>query len=395
MKKQVLFFTFLTIVVFSQSQDWVEFSPSESTNVTYDVIISTDSHVEFDISIPGMYSTNIDTFNRVMIKEHFRTDSVGYPEMPVLSFIVAIPACSDVQLQLNLLDSTKFSNFNIYPAPELIADTTESGAIALLEQFAYDTATYQSNTWLPMVAAEVVDKGAIRAQHVVRVLFYPLRFNPVNKEIWAYSKAKVTLTFTNPTSTIHQETGIFNEVIGNTLINYTSNGLNASVNLAKSDPPLDCEDFWVTSLLNQQIDDPCDYLIIAPYELFENDDLCALANHRTTFNGFDVKIVTTDVIENDILPAYDDLEEKIFTLIKNTYHSENAAHTYDGKLAYVNLFGDVFMESSNVGIPSFQNPIFPVYGGSDVIYTQLTQVGGNYDIYPDLMIGRCSVDNEE
>lgn len=156
-------------------------------------------------------------------------DSTGFPEVPVISYMVAIPSCDSVILNVSLLDSIKISDVNIYPAPELVPDTIEGGAIALVEQFAYDSTAYNTDAWFPRTVAEAVDKGAIRAQDVVRVLFYPVQFNPVKKEIWAYSKARFTLTFNNASGSINKDVGIFNEVVGNTLINYNSNGLNASV----------------------------------------------------------------------------------------------------------------------------------------------------------------------
>ncbi|MCD4745789.1 MAG: hypothetical protein K8R58_05775, partial [Bacteroidales bacterium] len=400
MKKFTLIIATLFVVFVSKSQDWIEFSASESTSPQYDVLTSNDTLVEFEINVPGMFSTQIDTFDRVQIKEHLRMDSIGFPELPIISYLTAIPDCDSVIVQIELFDSVKIGNINIYPAPELVPDTTEEGAVALVEQFVYNRDFYESDIWFPGKVIETVDKGAIRAQHVVRVLFYPVSFNPIKDEIWAYSEAKVTLSFINPSGSIHQNVGIFNEMLGNTLINYQSNGLNASVSCGAGTDTLDCEDFWVTSLPNQKIDDTCDYLIIAPSELFENDTLCSLANHRTSFNGFDVKIVTTDVIDTYITPSQALLKDKIFTLIRNTYFSENANNTYDNKLAYVNLFGDVEMESSLIGIPSFDDPVVPGDGGYDVVYTQLTYDVDTitqdtiYDIYPDLMIGRCSVDND-
>ena len=185
--------------------------------------------VEFEVTIPGMLNTVIDTFNRVNIKNHTRFDSLGYPEVPIVSFIVAIPQCDSVYLNVDLLDSTTIDDINIYPAPRLVLDTTAGGAVALVEQFEYDRDAYETDAWFPGTVAETVDKGAIRAQDVVRVLFYPVQFNPVKKEIWAYSQVKITFTFYNASGSIHKDVGIFNEVVGNTLINYNSNGLNASI----------------------------------------------------------------------------------------------------------------------------------------------------------------------
>jgi len=80
------------------------------------------------------------------------------------------------------------------------------------------------------------------------------------KEITAYSKMKITLTFDNLSCPVNKDVGIFNEMLGNTLINYVSNGLNASVSCGAGDDTANPEDYWVMSLPNERIDDPSDYL---------------------------------------------------------------------------------------------------------------------------------------
>jgi len=380
----LLFFAFQT----TYPQTWIEFTKSESTKPFYELLTSTDTIVEFKIVVPGMFSTVIDTFNRVQVTGHARMDSVGHPEIPIISYLVAIPTCDSVIMNIELFDSIRYSNVNIYSAPELIPDTTAEGNIALIEQFAYNRTVYEADDWLPGTVAETIDKGAIRDQHVIRVLFYPVQFNPVDKEILAYSKAKITLTFLNASGTIRKNVGIFNEVVGNTLINYNSNGLNASVNCGAG--LSDTGNVYRDSLLiDQKISYNYDYLIITPDEFFYNEDLWELANHSANFNGFDVVIANFD----SIYARFDDTVDffdRIRDIIKNTYDDKNALHTHDGKLAYVNLFGDVVLANYDFGIPTFQE-------GYDVYFTQLTydSIAGEYDIYPDILIGRCSVDDTE
>jgi hypothetical protein len=388
MKTIVIITALMLVSIFSYSQEWVEFSANESTSPQLTLSTSKDTLVEFEIDVPGMFSTEIDSFNRVEILNHFKMDSVGFPEIPVISYLVAIPSCDSVILNLTLLDSIRFSDVNIYPTPELVPDTLTGGAIALVEEFLYDTTAYNTDDWLPGTLAETVDKGAIRNQEVVRVLFYPVQFNPVDKEILAYSKAKITLTFSNASGTIRKNVGIFNEVVGNTLINYNSNGLNASVSCGAG--LSDTGNVYRDSLLiDKKISYNCDYLIITPDEFFYDEDLLNLANHRSEFNGFDVVITRLSSIYN-LMPDSLSQLDRIRDLIKNTYNDNNANHTYDGKLAYINLFGDVVLQDGSPGIPTYSE-------GYDVYFTQLTydSTAGQYDPYPDLMIGRCSVDDTE
>jgi len=110
--------------------------------------------------VPGMFSTKIDSFNRVQIKEHQKLDSVGYPEIPAISYLVAIPECDSVNLEISLLDSIKINNIFIFPAPELVPDTTAIGATALIEQFEFNSTAYETDGYFPGYIAETIDKGA-------------------------------------------------------------------------------------------------------------------------------------------------------------------------------------------------------------------------------------------
>jgi len=118
------------------------------------------------------------------------------------------------------------------------------------------------------------------------------------------------------------------------LINYNSNGLNASERCGAG-----LENAgtwrWVTDLSAGYIEDSCDYLIVTN-EDFYNDtnsrqEIEFLAQHRAGFNGFDVVIIKADTIYNQV--SGEERSEKIRNLIRNTYEDGYANNTYDGKLA--------------------------------------------------------------
>lgn len=69
--------------------------------------------------------------------------------MPIVSFLVAIPDCDSVNLNIALIDSVQYTGYNIYPAPELVPDTIEGGGIALVEEFAYNRTAYETDAMFP------------------------------------------------------------------------------------------------------------------------------------------------------------------------------------------------------------------------------------------------------
>jgi len=392
MKTLLLTTCALIIAISCYSQEWVEFTPATATEPDFTVVSSSDTVVEFNVIIPGMYVTQIDSFQRLSIARHYKTDSVGFPEVPVISCLVAIPQCDSVSLHISFDDSLAIEDMYIYPVPILVEDTTEEGYEFLREQFEYNDSAYSGNFNYPGFVAQLKDKGAVRAQNCIRVVLFPVQYKPASKTAIIYSKMNVILTFFNPVDSVNKNVGIFNEMLGNTLINYESNGLNATVSCGGGiEDPGSWK--WVTSFPNQYIEEECDYLIITNEE-FHRDSIAKnaieqLAEHRANFNGFDVIIVKTEDIYYYITGI--DQSYKIRNLIANTYDKGNANHTWDGKLGFVLLFGDAFMSEGTIDCV----PTYPYYtyvlGGNDVFYTKLTGLP-NPDLYPDIMIGRLSVD---
>ena len=85
----ILLVLFVSSLVFAD--EWISFSGVEGTVPECEVIYSTSSLFECEVNIPGIYSIDVDDYDRVNIPEHTRMDSVGNPEVPVVSFLVAIP----------------------------------------------------------------------------------------------------------------------------------------------------------------------------------------------------------------------------------------------------------------------------------------------------------------
>ncbi|MEZ5197603.1 MAG: C25 family peptidase propeptide domain-containing protein [Bacteroidales bacterium] len=261
--KRFIFFYLIVLSIFSlNAQNYIEFNPSEIITPISTVVLSNDTIVEFTVIIPGMYDTPIDSFNRINIKEHVRLDSVGFPEIPIVSFLVAIPDCDSINLKIKPLDSTLINGYNIYPAPEMVPDTTPEGYKYLREEFVYDQTAYSTDSYFPGIISETIDRGAVRSQQCIRVLFYPVQFNPVSKSITVYSEVKISLVFTNPTGPVNNNVGIFNEMLSNSLINYESNGLNASVSCGVG-VQQEGDVHWVTTLMpGERVNENCDYLML-------------------------------------------------------------------------------------------------------------------------------------
>jgi hypothetical protein len=404
MKKSILLFAFCYLfssIVYTQ--EWVPFTKAIPEEPIINLIESNNQQVEFSAEVCGMYKQNIvqqsETFQRIEIPGAGRSVETGEPELPYIRQLIAIPECDDVVLTVNITGQTSFSNYYIYPAPDYEEVQNPDGTVYLQEVFFKNEAVYPQNSYQPGMNAEIVSTGYLRDQKYAEVFLYPIQFNPGTKQLNVFTHYQVILYFTNQSSAVNVNTGIFNNVATHTFLNYTSSGITASINdnvLGNGDVQ------WITLNEPSQADDiVADYLIICAEPFFQpnnlNSEVLRIANHRAMYNGFDVAILNADNIINLFYEPENfpyEKERAIRNCIRRIYEGAHAQHTYDGKLGYVLLIGDS-ENITNLGMPSSLDHDFGVAFPSDYYFSCLTNEIGDYDPFGDLFIGRFCVDNND
>ncbi len=403
-----------TCLLYAQPQ-WVTFSKSTPQPPIIQLASSDSLSVNFTAEICGMYETdttvnNIE-FQRLYIPGGGCSHIVGDPEMPYVRQLIAIPECDSVILTVDIKDNTSFENYYVYPAPDHQTVMDHDSSLYVEEVFILNSTTYNSNQYYPNITAEIHSIGHFRGQKYAEIFLFPVRFNPILGEIDVDINYDVTLTFVNPTTSINVNVGIFNNIATNVLLNYPSTGISPLIN-DDVDPNGSVE--WVTlTSPNQASSINADYLIICEEALFDPEDseseVLRIANHRATYNGYNVTILNASNIISDELGFYYEgseksplndtykKEQRIRTCIRMIYEGANALHTYDGHLAYVLLIGDT-CGAWNLGMPtSFDPNPGDNYNGdeypSDYYYSCVTKdENGSYDREGDLFIGRFSVE---
>ncbi len=357
-----------------------------------------------------MYSTNEEndgiTYQRLNIPGCVGSATTGSPELPYLTKYIAIPECDNVSLSFSTNAATTLSNYNVYPSPDHELIENPDGTSGIEEVFSKSTIEYAKNEFVYGVDAEIVSFGYLRDQKYACINIYPLQYNVVSRQLKVKSNFTINLQFTNPTTDVNVNTGIFNSVASSMMPNYVSTGMDAKVNdhVAHNGTVE-----WVTLSTPEDANNiDADYLIICSEPFFEpnnvNSEVLRIANHRAEYNGFNVTILDAYNIFAEVDFEYDDpmfiKEQKIRSCIKHIYENGEAQHTYDGKLGYVLLIGDV--DVGNTGMPLsydrayYGNPYWPDENWpGDYYYSCLTKNQNNntYDDIGDLFIGRFCVNN--
>ena len=351
-----------------------------------------------------MYKTDIPengtNYQRISIPGNMVSNDAGEPELPIVRKLIAIPECDNVSLTANVTSQNTYSNYLIYPSPDLYEVNNADGSSYPAESFTINNATYSQTNAIPGVNAEIASIGYLRGQKYAEVFLHPVQFNPNAQSITVNESYNITLTFTNPSSNINENVGIFNNVASSGFINYTPTGISAMVN-DRADTPGTVQ--WIDLTSTGQADNiVADYLILCASPFFEpnnpNSEVLRIANHRANYNGFDVAIVNAYKVYNDLNFTYSNYNyknsQKIRSFLKRVYEGENAQNTYDGKLGYVLLIGDV--NYPNEGMPtSYEFYVDPYMDevASDYTLSCVTEENGVYDRIGDLYIGRFAVEN--
>ena len=132
-------------------------------------------------------------FHFLSLPEAGYTSQVGYPQLPIKGVLVAIPPEAEAYLTILESSDVLFPGYNIPPVPQPITEPIEDEPQFSKYKYEEEPVIYSSNTFYPGKLAEIKFAGMLRDQHVVCVQFYPLRYNPVTKQLCFHQNIKVRI----------------------------------------------------------------------------------------------------------------------------------------------------------------------------------------------------------
>jgi len=400
------------------AQVWVGFSKSEPAAPEVNVLTSDTRNVSFEVIIPGIYKldtvVNGVAFTRLILPDGFAVNPAGSPELPVLSYKVAIPDCDGVAVSYSVTSKQNMPPCWVYPTHQYVLTTNSDGCDENVEQFYFDPAAYSQPRPVEPVAI-VVSDGALRKQKYAEIMIQPAEFCPVTRQLAFVDKVVVTLAFTNPAGDLIQDVGVFSQAVSEILINFPSNGLSA----LSRDRAFERPNFvpgkvkWINITNPNQVDTiKADYLILCAGAFFNNqhDDVQRLAAHRAWYNGMTVAILNVEQIISDAVGFYFEgtignpnnpefkKEQRMRTCIRRIYEKQVAPYSLD----FVLLVGDCKHENTFMPTSYNHNVTVNLPAGkvskvaADIYFSCLTRkADGSYYDDTNLFIGRLSVEDGE
>lgn len=156
--------------------------------------ISDDEQTVVDITLPGLWTSQVteegETFDIVEIPGSALAGEPGQPQIPVVGTFVAIPPTSNVSLTVESTQCTTLTDYYLYP----LQPRTLCGPDADTSWY-FDDAFYSIDSFSPDQVAEISEPLLWQDCRVVRLLLYPVAFNPATRELKVCSSIRVRLDY--------------------------------------------------------------------------------------------------------------------------------------------------------------------------------------------------------
>jgi hypothetical protein len=160
----------------------------------YNIVEHNSDGVELIYSLPGFNIRNIEikgeTYQTITIPGAILPNRAGAPNLPYTGRFLAIPHDAEVEIEILAYQSEVFPDLDIAPAFRIPVD----GELTPL-QYEKDPAVYNEKAYYPDEPVTLVEQSQLRGMDVALVGVTPFQYNPVTRELVAYSDIRFRINF--------------------------------------------------------------------------------------------------------------------------------------------------------------------------------------------------------
>lgn len=291
-------------------------------------------------------------FTRIIVPAYSRHGDFGFPEIPVCSKLIEIPANADAKVSIVNYDLKEYSLADLGISYPIMPNQPPVPKTGQAVDFIYEKNAYKINAFNTNEIASVVSLGTMRGVNIGRLDIMPVQYNPVTGMIRVYENIEIEVTFENADL---QTTERNKEIYGN---------------------------FYFSSVYNSLIN----------YRQPEN-------SNRENFSRYPIKyvIVSDRMFEAQLQPLIEWKKRKGFTVVEAYTDDPNVGSTTNTIKAYLqNLYDNATLEDPAPTFVLFVGDIaqVPTWTGqaaghvTDLFYCEYT---GDY--FPEIFYGRFSAQN--
>ncbi len=322
-----------------------------------EVLSSTPSGVSLNVSVNKLVLQDVyiegESFVKVSIPGGGFTANVGLPEIPTIPIKIAVPKGAEIEIQFDAKDYEDIHGIDLFPAQEPLPETPQGDEKI---NFTKDEEFYSQNTWYPAELVSHTPVYTIRGVDITSVIVAPVQYNPSTKTLRIYKDINISVRFIGggPIANQNLISPYFYSVFKKLLAN--SNLIPAPSQ---------------TGTKTQG----ADIIYIVPDSLY--DSLRPLVEWRE-LSGMKTAVVFLSEFGPN--PTADQIRDYIL----NAYTSWNPAPSF------VSIVGDAEFVPPHY---RFRHPYTNEFIGTDIYYAEMDS--NSYIPFPDLFVGRISVDNSQ
>ncbi len=363
------------------AKDWVEIEPNASSlEAAATVVASGVTGTMIDIDVPGFSVEAADGVRggvTLRVPGGEAVNLPGAPDLPALTYFVAVPAHGGVELEIISSDERSVGRYSIAPAAPRVNEGEPARAAVV------DDAVYSSDAFFPRSPVTMGSPAVMRDVRFVPLTVYPVRWNPATGELLATGHLSVRISTSaagasrnarGSVAVADEATGA-SEVVGNEVAAYG----NASANEKTVSRDWRSEAFepiYKSFLLNyDQL--PAAEVRRGSYLIIAKDTFLAQMTDFVTWKtrrGVETVLVPLSTIGST--PTKQDIKDYI----------QDAYETWDNPPDYVMLVGDTY-----TGFEEFPCWYVTLGGPQDPTDLPYSLLEGD-DYFPEVLIGRMAID---
>ena len=357
--QKITFYGMILMMLMVVNVGYAEYVPFDAGSAETDTVNLTindrGESIDLQLNIPGILMNPIDrdegSFQQVQLTGCGLKGEIGSPWLPFKGVFLEIPPGVDYTVDWDILSETGLGvSSRILPKQK--ADPEIEDGIP--RKFIIKEAAYQSDEYYPQRRVQVMEDGYIRGHRVLFLEISPVQYNPVAGQIRIATQMKISLSLS----------GDVDQRILADQVRLASPEFELQLSrLVSNYKPVDVQPRAAGR-------NGADYLILT-YDNFA-DELAPLVEWKT-LKGYSTTLVTLTQAGGSTS-----------TIIKN--YLQQVYDTWNPVPTYVLLVGDYNRLTSPTVSPDAYGDPFP----SDLPYSRLQ--GSDY--FPDVILGRISVQNE-
>ena len=196
LKKLLLLVISVLFVSFQMRAEWIQLNGQNKTQAPPNVTLISDDNsssiIKIDISGFDLKSFNVEgrAYQKVdLLTESFTTES-GFPEVPYLAKVLAIPDQAAVSVEiLETGEIQTFENIHLPPARESWYEgDPETPYIEKME-------VYEMDGLFPNDYVSIDNPSVFRDFRIARVAAYPVRYNPAKNELQVVTSMTIRVNY--------------------------------------------------------------------------------------------------------------------------------------------------------------------------------------------------------